>query len=68
LEGHVAELVEEPDTAFAEAFVTLTGGAQVRARLTRAAVAELALAPGRPVFALVKSVAFDRRGLKGRQG
>ncbi|HUF56125.1 MAG TPA: molybdenum ABC transporter ATP-binding protein [Thermohalobaculum sp.] len=68
LEGHVAELVEEPDTAFAEAFVTLTGGAQVRARLTRAAVAELALAPGRPVFAIVKSVAFDRRGLKGRRG
>ena len=66
LEGTIGELAEEPETAFAEAFVSLPGGAQLRSRLTRAAVADLGLAPGRPVFAIVKSVAFDRRGLKGR--
>lgn len=68
LEGTLSELVEERETAFAEAFVTLAGGAQLRSRLTRRSVAELGLAPGRPVFAVVKSIAFDRRGLKGRPG
>lgn len=34
-------------------------GAILSARLTRASSAALALAPGRPVFAVVKSVAFD---------
>ncbi|MGF1639409.1 MAG: molybdenum ABC transporter ATP-binding protein [Rhodospirillales bacterium] len=62
LEGRVAEIVEEPDTAFAETLIDI-GCQRLRARLTRAAVSELALAPGRPVFALVKSVAFDRRGM-----
>ncbi len=43
-----------------EAFVTLRAGpTPVLARLTRDAVAQLALAPGREVFALVKSTAFD---------
>jgi molybdate transport system ATP-binding protein len=35
------------------------------ARLTRYSVERLGLAPGKPVFALVKSVALDRRGLSG---
>lgn len=62
MSGYIAEVVEEPETAFAEILVD-TGGARVRARLTRAAVAELALVPGKPVFALIKSIAFDRRAL-----
>ncbi|MDT8345796.1 MAG: molybdenum ABC transporter ATP-binding protein [Thermohalobaculum sp.] len=62
LEARIAEIVIEPDTAFAE--VTLdTPGGPLRARLTRLSVEELGLAPGRPVFALIKSVAFDRRVL-----
>jgi molybdate transport system ATP-binding protein len=60
LAGTVAEIAAEPETAFAEVLVDL-GGAHVRARLTRRSVADLALAPGRPVFALLKSVAIDRR-------
>lgn len=64
LAGHVAEIVEEPDTAFAETLIDL-GGQRLRARLTRASVAELALTPGKPVFALIKSIAFDRRALTG---
>lgn len=62
LSGTIAEIVEEPDTAFAETLVDI-GQAKIRARVTRSAVAELALIPGKPVFALVKSIAFDRRAL-----
>jgi molybdate transport system ATP-binding protein len=60
LAGTVAEVAAEPETAFAEVLVDL-GGAHVRARLTRRSVVDLGLAPGRPVFALLKSVAIDRR-------
>jgi molybdate transport system ATP-binding protein len=35
------------------------------ARLTRYSVERLGLAPGTPVYALVKSVALDRRSLSG---
>ena len=43
-----------------EAFVTLqVGPTPLLARLTRDAVAVLGLAPGLPVFAMVKSTAFD---------
>jgi molybdate transport system ATP-binding protein len=62
MSGSVTEVVEEPETAFAETLIDI-GGAKMRARLTRAAVAELGLVPGKPVFALIKSIAFDRRAL-----
>ncbi|MEX2455037.1 MAG: molybdenum ABC transporter ATP-binding protein [Rhodospirillaceae bacterium] len=62
LSGTISQIEEEPDTAYAETLVDV-GGAKLRARITRAAVAELSLAPGMPVFALVKSIAFDRRAL-----
>lgn len=64
LSGTILQIQDEPDTAFAETLVDV-GGANLRARITRAAVAELSLAPGMPVFALVKSIAFDRRALLG---
>ena len=35
-------------------------GATVMARLTAKSVQRLALAPGRPVFAVIKSVSFER--------
>lgn len=45
-----------------EVFVSLRAGpTPVLARLTRDAVTQLALAPGRAVFVLVKSTAFDQR-------
>ncbi|MEL6477341.1 MAG: TOBE domain-containing protein, partial [Pseudomonadota bacterium] len=48
------------DGAFAE--LTLeAAGQSFRARSTRLSVADLGLAPGMEVTALVKSVAFDRR-------
>ncbi len=46
-----------------EAFVTLRiGPARLLARVTRDAVDRLALTPGLPVHALVKSIAFDHGG------
>ncbi len=60
LPGTVSEITPEADTAFAEVFVALKS-ARIRARLTRAAVEDLQLTPGAPVFALIKSVSFDRR-------
>ena len=57
--GRIAAVEAEPG-AFAEVAIDL-GGPWLRARITREAVDDLALAPGRPVFALVKSVALDRR-------
>ena len=65
LPGTIAEIVEEPDTAFAETLVDI-GGANIRARVTRSAVAALALTRGKPVFVLFKSIAFDRRAIGHR--
>ena len=62
LSGSVSEIVAEPDTAFAEVLVDL-GAARLRARISRAAADDLGLEVGRPVYALIKSVAFDRRAL-----
>lgn len=64
LSGTVQEIRAEAETAHAEVLVDI-GGAGLRARLTRASVAELGLQPGTPVFALVKSISFDRRMLAG---
>ncbi len=59
LAGRVVEILGEPDTAYAETRIDV-GGARLRARVTRAAVDDLGLAVGRPVFALIKSIALDR--------
>jgi molybdate transport system ATP-binding protein len=67
LPGIIADILEEPETAFAETLVDI-GGARIRARVTRSAVADLALTPGKPVFVLFKSIAFDRRALSPRGG
>ncbi len=60
LPGTVGDIALETDTAFAEVRVKLRG-AHVRARLTRAAVEDLGLSVGMPVYALIKSISFDRR-------
>ncbi len=61
LAGEVVDVVEETNTAYAESLIDV-GGARLRARLTRKAVHELGLQPGRAVFALIKSVALERGG------
>ncbi len=63
LRGQVIEIVQESETAFAELLLDIGEGQRLRARITRASVAELGLAVGDIVFALVKSVSFDRRAL-----
>lgn len=65
LSGTIAEIREEPGTAFAETLIDI-GGGRLRARITREALADLALDVGTPVFALVKSISFDRRTLADR--
>jgi len=66
LPGTVRDLVPLGDGAVR---VTLAcGGAALAARLTQASVRDLALAPGRPVFAVVKSVAFDPQDIGGGRG
>jgi len=62
LQGRVGEIASEAGRAFAEVLIDLDG-AHLRARVTRQSVAELGLTPGAPVFALVKSISFDRRAL-----
>lgn len=61
LPGTVIAVGDDPEPGFADVRVRLAG-AGLRARVTRAAVEELALAPDVPVFALVKSVSFERLG------
>ena len=65
LTGTVAEIAAEQDTAFAEVFVRI-GAQQLRARVTRKAVDTLALRKDAPVYAIVKSASFDRRGIGPR--
>ncbi|MGS4946115.1 molybdenum ABC transporter ATP-binding protein [Meridianimarinicoccus sp. RP-17] len=62
LDATVLRIDPEQASAFAEVLLDL-GGQHLRARVTRAAVADLALVPGQPVVALVKAVSFDRQAL-----
>jgi len=60
LPGTVAEIGPNDGP---QAHVLLDVGAPLWARIMRRSVNELALAPGRPVYALIKAVAVDRRSL-----
>ena len=62
--GTITAIYEEPDTAFAEVTVDI-GAGSVRARITRASLNDLGLTEAKPVYALIKSVSFDRRLLAG---
>lgn len=59
LAGTVLDIAQNPDTAFAEVLVDV-GGGRLRARITRDALRDLGLAVGSRVYALVKSISFDR--------
>ena len=58
LKGEVAEIHAPGQSATAIVSVRLSS-AHLRANLTRAAIEDLGLAPGAPVFVLIKSVSFD---------
>jgi molybdate transport system ATP-binding protein len=60
----VVSAIGADDGPIVEVRVDCNGEALI-ARLTRYSVERLGLAPGTPVFALVKSVALDRRSLGG---
>ena len=60
LSGVLVALDQDEASAFAEATVDL-GSHRLRARITRASAADLGLAVGSPVFALLKSVSLDTR-------
>lgn len=62
LEARVLAIDPEPTSAFAEVLLDI-GGQHLRARVTRAAVADLSLDVGQPVIALLKAVSFDRQAL-----
>ena len=60
LRGVLEDVIELADSAFAIAVIDV-GGTRLRSHLTRQAVRELGLAAGMPVFALLKTAAFDTR-------
>jgi len=66
LRGEILEIVQETETAFAEILLDIGEGQRVRSRITRASVEALGIEHGQTVFALVKSVSFDRRALPKR--
>lgn len=57
--GEVHSITEETGP-YAEILCSV-GDQTIRARITRASAADLALTPGKPVTVLIKSVAIDRR-------
>ena len=59
LPGRITDLVHVDESGFVEAFIQLRED-RIRARLTLAAVEDLGLEVGSSVFALVKSVSFER--------
>jgi molybdate transport system ATP-binding protein len=60
--ARVLRISPEPGRAFVEVLLDLAGQ-HLRARITRAALADLALAEGQEVVALIKAVSFDRQAL-----
>ncbi len=53
--------IDTDETAYVELLLAVEGR-HLRSRITREALEELELEPGRDVFALIKSVAFEGRG------
>ena len=66
LAGTVLEIAEDPETAFAEVLIDI-GDGRLRARITRDASADLGLVTGKRVYALVKSISFDRPAIGPRR-
>ena len=58
LAGTIVDITPAAEAAHADVLVDVGNGARLRARVTRAAVADLGLTPGMPVHALIKSISF----------
>lgn len=65
LAAEVEQLVPIEDAAF-EVQLRLSGGERLLARVTRRSAETLGLAAGREVFAVIKTIAIDRRNLSRR--
>lgn len=61
LAGRIVEIAATEATPYAETLVEIADGVRLRSRVTRESVADLGLAVGTPVFALVKTISFDGR-------
>jgi len=61
LEGTVG-IIEDRGGAIVEVHVQVTGR-ELLARISRQALDEMQLAPGRTVYALIKAIAFDKRSM-----
>ncbi|WP_417495258.1 molybdenum ABC transporter ATP-binding protein [Maricaulis sp.] len=59
LDGRIIAISENETSPYADLTVSI-GTSQLKARLTRASIEALELAPGQAVYALVKSASFDR--------
>jgi molybdate transport system ATP-binding protein len=66
LAGEIVEVAPDEDGPAVDVRLALPGGQTLLSRVTRRSVADLALAPGRRVYAIVKTVALDRRSLGHR--
>lgn len=58
LPAKVTDIIEQPDTPFADIMLEVSGMA-LRAQITRAARADLSLSPGMAVHALIKTASFE---------
>ncbi len=63
--GRVTEIADEPGP---QIDLMLDIGVPLRARITRKSLTQLDLAVGKPVYALIKAIAFDRGTLGRRAG
>ncbi len=61
LPGTLVKIVTEPENGSAQTIIDV-GGPRIRARLTLAAVEDLNLREGLPVYALIKSISLDSLG------
>lgn len=61
LEGSIADIRDAADVGHVDVLVDIAGG-QLRSQITHDACRDLALEPGTPVFALVKSMSFGGPG------
>jgi molybdate transport system ATP-binding protein len=66
LAGEVVELAPEADGPAVDVRLALPGGQILLSRITRRSAADLGIVPGRRVYAIVKTVALDRRSLGRR--
>ena len=66
LAGEVVELAPDEDGPAVDVRLALPGGQTLLSRVTRRSAADLGIAPGRRLYAIVKTVALDRRSLGRR--